>query len=59
MSEGQSLAYNLVQGTAPLAQVGGWVLFIIVWASVLTHKMIIFDGHVVGSTSYLLAVLCR
>ncbi|KAF8421434.1 eukaryotic cytochrome b561-domain-containing protein [Tirmania nivea] len=44
-SEDQSLAYNLIQGTAPLAQVGGWVLLILVWASVLTHNMIFFDGH--------------
>lgn len=45
MGEDQSLAYNWVQGTAPLAQVGVLVFFIVVWASVLMHKMIIFDGH--------------
>ncbi|RPB20625.1 hypothetical protein L211DRAFT_791944, partial [Terfezia boudieri ATCC MYA-4762] len=45
IGEDQSLAYNLIQGTAPLAQVGGLVLICMVWASVLTHKMIVFDGH--------------
>jgi len=45
MSEGQSLATNLVQGTAPLAQIGGLVLLLVVWASIFMHKMIIFDGH--------------
>lgn len=49
MSEDQSLAYNLIQGTAPLAQVGGLVLLGLVWASVFMHKPIVFDGHPVGS----------
>jgi len=55
MDENRSLAYNWIQGTAPLAQVGGLVLFIVVWASVFTHKLIIFDGHPVG----LLAARCK
>ncbi|KAF8456683.1 eukaryotic cytochrome b561-domain-containing protein [Terfezia claveryi] len=45
IGEDHSLAYNWIQGTAPLAQVGGLVLICMVWASVLTHKMIGFDGH--------------
>jgi len=45
MSEEQSLATNLIQGTAPLAQMGGFVLVLVVWASIFMHKMIIFDGH--------------
>lgn len=45
MEENHSIAHNLIQGTAPLAQAGGLMLLLVVWASVFTHKMIIFDGH--------------
>lgn len=48
---------HLVSGTAPLAQAGGLVLVIIVWASVLVHKMIIFDGHpMLNSLAVLFAI---
>lgn len=57
MGENQSLAHNLVQGTAALAQVGGLVLVILVWASVLTHPLIVFDGHpMLNSLAILFAI---
>lgn len=57
MSEDQSLAYNWIQGTAPLAQVGGLVLVITVWASALTHHKIVFDGHpMLNSLAILFAI---
>jgi len=55
--EGQSLVYNFTQGTAALAQVGGLVLVAIVWASVFTHPVEIFDGHpLLNSLGILLVV---
>lgn len=43
--EGKPMAYNLVSGTAVLAQVGIWMLLGIVWVSVLSHKLILFSAH--------------
>lgn len=57
MSEEQSLSYNLLLGTAPLAQVGGLVLVVLVWASAIMHNLIVFDGHpMLNSLAVLLAV---
>ncbi|KAF8455284.1 eukaryotic cytochrome b561-domain-containing protein [Kalaharituber pfeilii] len=53
----RNLTYNWVQGTAPLAQIGGLVLLVIIWASVFSHKMIVFDGHpLLNSLAVLLAI---
>ncbi|KAI5797744.1 hypothetical protein EDC01DRAFT_651165 [Geopyxis carbonaria] len=43
--EDEPLLKNLVTGTAPLAQLGGIVLFGIVWGAVFTHKTLIFSAH--------------
>jgi len=57
LAEGQSLAFNLIQGTAALAQVGVLVFVAVVWASVFSHPMIIFDGHpIANSLGILIAV---
>lgn len=57
MSEQQSLSYNLLLGTAPLAQVGGLVLVVLVWTSAFMHSLIIFDGHpMLNSLAVLFAV---
>ncbi|RPA98463.1 hypothetical protein L873DRAFT_1027183 [Choiromyces venosus 120613-1] len=44
--EGENLLHNLVAGTAPLAQVGGFILVALVWGTVFTHKILIpFSFH--------------
>lgn len=49
--------YNFVQGTAALAQAGGFVLVAIVWASIFSHPVEIFDGHpLMNSLGILLVV---
>ncbi len=46
--EDGSLWYNLISGTAPLAQIGGVALVAAVWANILRFKLSIFSGHPVG-----------
>ncbi|KAL7798152.1 eukaryotic cytochrome b561 domain-containing protein [Trichoderma ceciliae] len=43
--EGQSTLKNLVLGTGIIAQLGIWLLVVLIWASVLTKPLILFSGH--------------
>ncbi|KAI9827134.1 MAG: hypothetical protein M1819_007025 [Sarea resinae] len=43
--EGKAIPYNLVIGTAVIAQAGIWILAAIVWASVFTSKLMLFSAH--------------
>jgi hypothetical protein len=43
--ERKGLAYNLITGTAPLAQVGGILLVALVWGAVFTHPLLVFSLH--------------
>lgn len=39
------LWYNLITGSAFLAQIGGVALVAAVWTSVFSHKLLVFSGH--------------
>ncbi|KAF2760144.1 hypothetical protein EJ05DRAFT_536318 [Pseudovirgaria hyperparasitica] len=41
----KALPYNLILGTAPIAQLGIWVLTAAVWGSVFSHDFIFFSYH--------------
>ncbi|KAG7004872.1 hypothetical protein G7Y79_00023g054560 [Physcia stellaris] len=43
--EEKGIQFNFVLGTAIIAQVGIWILTATVWASVFTHKVILFSAH--------------
>jgi general stress protein CsbA len=43
--DGAGLYSNLYTGTAIIAQLGVWILAVIVWASVFTHQVIFFSAH--------------
>jgi hypothetical protein len=43
--EQKGLVYNLVTGTALLAQVGGILLVALVWGAVFTHPLLVFSLH--------------
>ncbi|KAH6606668.1 cytochrome b-561 [Trichoderma cornu-damae] len=43
--EGKSTLNNLVIGTGIIAQIGIWLLVVLVWASVFTKPLILFSGH--------------
>jgi hypothetical protein len=54
---GHSLFKNLVIGTALLAQVGGLILFAMVWRGVFTHKLLVFSAHpLLNATGVLFAI---
>ncbi|PHH85958.1 hypothetical protein CDD83_10939 [Cordyceps sp. RAO-2017] len=40
-----SFARNLVMGTGAVAQLGAVLLLVLIWASVLTHPLILFSAH--------------
>ncbi|KAH8105370.1 eukaryotic cytochrome b561-domain-containing protein [Cristinia sonorae] len=42
---GASLWFNLISGPAFLAQIGGVALVVAVWASIFSHKLILFSAH--------------
>lgn len=44
-SEGAGIYSNLYTGTAIIAQLGVWILVIIVWASVFSNQVIFFSAH--------------
>ncbi|KAI1630015.1 hypothetical protein EDD37DRAFT_77786 [Exophiala viscosa] len=53
----QGLQYNLVTGTAILAQAGAWILAALVWAAVFEHPFIFFSYHpLLNSAATLLLV---
>ncbi|KIV95151.1 hypothetical protein PV10_02833 [Exophiala mesophila] len=55
--QGQRLPWNLVTGTAILAQAGIWILTALVWASVLENDIIFFSYHpLLNSAAVLLLV---
>jgi len=55
--EGQSLWYNLWIGTAPIAQVGIWILAAIVWGAIFSKKLIFFSAHpLLNSAGFLLSI---
>jgi len=39
------LVKNLITGTAPIAQLGGILLFGLVWGAIFTHKTMLFSAH--------------
>ncbi|KAL6908382.1 eukaryotic cytochrome b561 domain-containing protein [Trichoderma evansii] len=43
--EGKSALNNLVLGTGIIAQIGIWLLIVLIWASVFTKPLILFSGH--------------
>ncbi|GFP52601.1 hypothetical protein ACSS6W_003315 [Trichoderma asperelloides] len=43
--EGKSALNNLVLGTGIIAQIGIWLLVVLIWASVFTKPLILFSGH--------------
>ncbi|KAF3075134.1 hypothetical protein TsFJ059_003283 [Trichoderma semiorbis] len=43
--EGKSTLNNLVLGTGIIAQIGIWLLVVLLWASVFTKPLILFSGH--------------
>ncbi|KAL6864218.1 eukaryotic cytochrome b561 domain-containing protein [Trichoderma novae-zelandiae] len=43
--EDRSALSNLVLGTGIVAQIGIWLLAVLIWASVLTKPLILFSGH--------------
>ncbi|PLB38506.1 cytochrome b561 domain-containing protein [Aspergillus candidus] len=53
----QPIFYNLVTGTASVAQFGIWLLVILVWSNVLSHPWMLFSAHpLLNSTAILLQV---
>ncbi|KAF2101583.1 hypothetical protein NA57DRAFT_53539 [Rhizodiscina lignyota] len=43
--EGKPLPYNLILGTAVVAQAGVWILAAVVWGAVFSHDVIFFSAH--------------
>ncbi|KAI9764457.1 MAG: hypothetical protein M1840_008480 [Geoglossum simile] len=43
--EGKGIQFNLVIGTAVLAQAGIWILTAVIWTGIFTHKLIPFSAH--------------
>jgi len=41
----EPIVKNLITGTAPIAQLGGILLFGLVWGAIFTHKRILFSVH--------------
>lgn len=39
------MPFNLVLGTAFIAQIGIWILAALVWAGIFTHPLILFSAH--------------
>ncbi|KAE8151045.1 seryl-tRNA synthetase [Aspergillus avenaceus] len=49
--------YNLVTGTASVAQFGIWIIAILVWAGIFSHPLILFSAHpLLNSAALLLQV---
>ncbi|KAF7714587.1 Uncharacterized protein PECH_008345 [Penicillium ucsense] len=49
-----NIAWNLISGTASVAQIGIWVLAILVWYNVLSMPWMLFTGHPLLASSALL-----
>ncbi|KAJ5493205.1 hypothetical protein N7539_001951 [Penicillium diatomitis] len=49
-----NIAWNLISGTASVAQIGIWVLAILVWYNVLSIPWMLFTGHPLLASSALL-----
>ncbi|KAL6715163.1 hypothetical protein ACLMJK_007427 [Lecanora helva] len=45
LQEGKPIPWNLVLGTAIIAQAGIWILTATIWASVFIHPVILFSAH--------------
>ncbi|KAH0542788.1 hypothetical protein FGG08_002836 [Glutinoglossum americanum] len=43
--EGKGIQFNLVIGTAVLAQAGIWILVAVIWTGIFTHDLITFSAH--------------
>ncbi|KAI9856739.1 MAG: hypothetical protein M1813_008776 [Trichoglossum hirsutum] len=43
--DGKGIQFNLVIGTAVLAQAGIWVLVAVIWTGIFTHDLITFSAH--------------
>ncbi|KAL8744372.1 MAG: hypothetical protein Q9190_003368 [Brigantiaea leucoxantha] len=43
--QNEPLQFNLVTGTAVIAQIGIWILTATIWASVFLNKVILFSAH--------------
>ncbi|MCJ1371842.1 hypothetical protein MMC20_003062 [Loxospora ochrophaea] len=43
--EGKPIYYNLILGTAVVAQAGTWILAAIVWAAVFSNDLMLFSAH--------------
>ncbi|OOF99951.1 hypothetical protein ASPCADRAFT_126830 [Aspergillus carbonarius ITEM 5010] len=55
--ESAAIYQNLFTGTASVAQVGIWMLAILVWTGILTHPLIFFSSHpLLNSAALLLQV---
>ncbi|EPS29911.1 hypothetical protein POX_b03070 [Penicillium oxalicum] len=55
--EDYNIAWNLLSDTASVAQIGIWVLAILVWYNVLSMPLMLFTGHpLLASTALLLQV---
>ncbi|KZF25239.1 hypothetical protein L228DRAFT_244034 [Xylona heveae TC161] len=54
--EGKGLQYNLILGTAVLAQAGIWILVAIVWANIFLSKLILFSAHPLLNSAGILLV---
>ncbi|KAH0562924.1 hypothetical protein GP486_002507 [Trichoglossum hirsutum] len=52
--DGKGIQYNVVIGTAVLAQVGIWVLVAVIWTGIFTHELIVFSAHPLLNSSGIL-----
>ncbi|TKA51657.1 hypothetical protein B0A49_12111, partial [Cryomyces minteri] len=52
--EGKPLYYNLIIGTAVVAQAGIWILAAIVWGSVFSSDLMLFSAHPLANSAAIL-----